>query len=277
MASRATWKGTLKISLVTIPIAVYPATEASESLSFNQLHAGCQHRITQRRWCVACDREVTTKEIVKGYEFEPGKYVILLPEELDAVQPPSAKVIDLVAFAPVAALPLRSIDRAYYLAPDGSEDSAASRAHALLIVALHGKVGIGTLAIYGREYLVAVSPAGQSLMLYTLHHAAEQRAAPMAASLETLATFYVGSPELALARQVIAALTGPLTLADFQDAYRADLRRLIAAKIAGQEIVEPVPVDTPPVVALAEALKQSLAAVTPTKPPAAGKRKRKAA
>jgi len=266
VSARATWKGLLQISLVTIPIKVFPATESSESLSFNQLHSECQSRMQQKRWCPSCNREVPSAEIVKGFEFEKGKYVVLIDAELDAVQPESTRVIDLVRFAPAAALELRTIDRAYYLVPDGSEDSQASRAHALMLLAMHGKVGIGKLAIYGREYLVAVAPEGRSLLLYTLHHAAELREAPMTAALDALYTFLEGDRELALAQRVIAALTGPLSLSDFTDAYQTDLRRLIDAKIAGDEILIPL-VPTPPVINLREALEQSLAAVKATKTP----------
>ncbi len=120
MSARATWKGFLKISLVTIPIKVFPATESSDGLSFNQLHGECTTRVTQKKWCATCDREVTSAEIVKGFEFEPGHYVLLLPEELAAVQPPSTRVIDLVQFAEASALEPLYIDRAYYLAPDGA-------------------------------------------------------------------------------------------------------------------------------------------------------------
>jgi len=256
MAPRATWKGVLKIALVTIPIKVYPATEASESLGFHQLHATCQTRLQQKRWCPACACEVYSDAIVKGFEFEPGKYVLLLPEELDAVQPPSTKVIDLVHFAPASALPWRAIDRAYFLVADGPEGSA--RTYALIEEAMTGKVGIGKLALYGREYVVAVEPQPSGLMLYTLHHVAEWRPAPAIGASESLS-----SAEVQLARRLVTALTGPLDLADFTDAYRDGLRQLIAAKIAGDEIVEPRPVEPQPVLSLHDALTQSLQAVVP--------------
>jgi len=267
-APRATWKGVLKISLVTIPIKVFPATEASETLSFNQLHATCQTRMTQRKWCPTCAREVTTAEIVKGFEFAPGKYVILIPEELDAVAPPSTKVIDLVQFADASELEPYSIDRSYYLAPDGE---LAAEAFSVLKIAMRHRVGVGKLAIYGREYLVAVRPTvapGPAtypgvLMLHTLHHAAELR------SVEAIDELQIGAPapvaQVKLAQQVIAALMGPLDLGDFKDAYQADVRLLIDAKIAGQEIVEPPPIETPAVLDLRAALEQSLAAVSATK------------
>ena len=99
MAARATWKGFLKISLVNIPIKVFPATESSGSISFNQLHGECQTRIQQKRWCPHCEREVPNSEIVKGYEFEKGRYVVMSDEDFDKVRPESTRVIDLVQFA----------------------------------------------------------------------------------------------------------------------------------------------------------------------------------
>ena len=99
MAARATWKGFLKISLVNIPIKVFPATESSGTISFNQLHGQCQTRIQQKRWCPLCSREVPNSEIVKGYEFEKGRYVVLDDEDFDKVRPESTRVIDLVQFA----------------------------------------------------------------------------------------------------------------------------------------------------------------------------------
>src|SRR4029077_10960181 len=120
MAARATWKGYLKISLVNIPIKVFPATESSATISFNQLHADCQTRIQQKRWCPHCSREVPMSEIVKGYEFEKGRYVILSSEEIDTVKPASTRVIDLIQFADESALDPMYVDRSYYLAPDGN-------------------------------------------------------------------------------------------------------------------------------------------------------------
>src|SRR5258708_38552860 len=119
MAPRATWKGFLKISLVNIPIKVFPATESSGTISFNQLHGECQTRIQQKRWCAHCNREVPNAEIVKGFEFEKGRYVVLSEEDFDKVRPASTRVIDLVQFADETAIAPMYVDRAYCLAPDG--------------------------------------------------------------------------------------------------------------------------------------------------------------
>jgi DNA end-binding protein Ku len=256
--ARVTWKGFLSISLVTIPIKVYPATESSGSIAFHQLHNDCQTRMQQKKWCPHCDREVPSAEIARGYEFEKGRYVLLLEDELDAVQPPSTRVIDLVQFGRAAALPLRTIDRAYFLAPDGPDGGPAAEAYALLVEAMTGLVGIGTLAIYGREYLVAVGPEQGTLLLYTLHHAAELRPSPHVVAPAALLT--LGAGEVSLARRVIHALKKPLTLDHYTDAYRAGVQQLIDAKIAGEEIVVPT-VETPQVTSLREALTASLAAV----------------
>lgn len=277
MSARATWKGFLQISLVTIPIKVYPATESSESLSFNQLHDTCQTRVTQKKWCARCERDVPSAEIVKGFEFEKGRYVLLRPEELDAVQPPSTRVIDLVHFADVEALDPMYIDRTYYLAPG----VGAGEAYGVMRDGMTGKVGVGKLALYGREYLVAVRVSAGALVLHTLHHAAELRRVDAIDDLNGVSSLVADPAQVKLARHVIAALSAPtgdvLDLVPYVDAYRAELQRLIDAKIAGKEIVVPA-VETPAVVDLRAALVQSLEAVRATKklpaPATVPKRKR---
>jgi DNA end-binding protein Ku len=280
MAPRATWKGFLKISLVNIPIKVFPATESSGSISFNQLHGECQTRIQQKRWCPHCNREVPNSEIVKGYEFEKGRYVVLSEDDFDKVRPESTRVIDLVQFADESAIDPIYVDRAYYLAPDGT---MAADAFAVMREGMQGKVGIGKLALYGREYLVAVRPQQRGIVMYTLHHAAEIRSIDEVEELKAVSAS-VKPEEMRLARQVIGTFEGPLNLRDYKDEYREGLQRIIEAKIAGEEVIAPT-VDAPPrVVNLMEALKKSLDAVSTAKkkpakaevakPAVAAKRKR---
>lgn len=266
MSARPTWKGVLQISRVTIPIKVFPATEASDKVSFHQLHSQddlghpCHARIKQQMVCPSCHRDVPAAEIVKGFEFETGQYVVVNAAELDAIAPRSTRVIELTRFAPAEHLELRTIDRAYFLEADGLADGPADDAYRTLLAAMGGRVGIGTLAIYGREYLVAVGPRDGVLLLYTLHHAAELRSLPSTATSTDRFR-----PGVVLARRLLAALTRPLDLSDFTDTYQTDVRRLIAAKIAGEEIVVP-PLPLPvPVVNLRDALEQSLQAVRATK------------
>jgi len=261
MAARPTWKGYLKISLVNIPIKVFPATESSGSISFNQLHGECRTRIQQKRWCPQCNREVPNSEIVKGYEFEKGRYVVLSAEDFEKVRPESTRVIDLVQFADEKSIDPMYVDRTYYLAPDGG---VAAGAFAVVREGMQGKVGVGKLALYGREYLVAVKPHDRGIVMYTLHHAAEIRGVEAVEELNAVPT-KVKPEEVKLAKQVIETFDGPLDLADYKDEYREGLQRIIDAKIAGEEIVAPS-VETPPkVVNLMEALKKSLDAVSTEK------------
>src|SRR6185437_3467462 len=261
MAARPTWKGYLKISLVNIPVKVFPATETSGTISFNQLHGECQTRIQQKRWCPQCSREVPNSEIVKGYEFEKGRYVVMSEEDIDKVRPESTRVIDLVQFADDSAIDPMYVDRTYYLAPDGG---VASDAFAVMREGMKGKVGVGKLALYGREYLVAVRPHERGIVMHTLHHAAEIRSIYVVEELSSVPS-KVKPEEIKLAKQVIGTFEGPLNLADYKDEYREGLQRIIDMKIAGEEIVAPQVEAPPKVVNLMDALKKSLDSVSSTK------------
>jgi DNA end-binding protein Ku len=263
-ATRAAWKGFLKISLVSIPVKVFAATEAGATLSFNQIHQACQTRIQQKKWCPRCERSVPSTELVKGYEFEKDRFVLLEEQDFDQVRPASTRVIDLVQFADAGALDPLSIDRAYYLAPDGG---LTLDAFAVMREGLRGKVGVGKLALYGREYLVAVLPRGRGLVLYTLHRDAEVRAIDDIEDLNAV-PLTADPVQVKLARQVVAAFDAPIDLADYRDAYREGLQAIIDAKIAGREIVTHA-ADTaaPPMGNFTEALQRSLQTV-------AAKRKR---
>src|SRR5207248_3719443 len=214
MSARASWKGFLRISLVNIPVMVFPATEASGGLAFNQLHGACQTRIQQKRWCAKCEREVANSDLVKGFEFDKGRYVVLDDADFEKVRPESTRIINLVQFAKASAIDPMYIDRTYYLAPDNEKSGAD--AYAVIREGMKGKVGIGKLAIYGREYLVAVRPLARGLALHTLHHTAEIRSIDAVDELRSVPTA-VRPEDTKLARQVIEAFDGPLNLADFTD------------------------------------------------------------
>jgi DNA end-binding protein Ku len=254
MPPRPTWKGYLKVSLVNIPVKVYPATEASATISFNQLHADCQTRINQKKWCPKCEREITSAEVVKGYEFEKGRWVVIDDEDIAKVRTESTKVINLLQFAADDQIDPMYVDRAYYLVPDGS---MATDAYSVMRDGMAGKVGIGKVAIHGREYLVAVKPHKQGLVMYTLHHAAEIRTIDQIDELREVRG-KVNPAEMKLAKQVVESFEGELNLADYKDEYQEGLRQIIEAKVAGEEIVAPEEEAPPKVVDLMEALRRSL-------------------
>jgi len=261
MAARSTWKGFLKVSLVNIPIRVFPATESAASLSFNQLHAECQTRIQQKRWCPHCEREVPNTELVKGYEYEKGHYVVVTEEDIEKVRVDSSKVIDLSQFTDVTDIDPIYVDKSYYLAPDGP---MASESFAVMREGMAGKAGIGKVALYGREYLVAVRPQKKGLVMYTLHHDAEIRSIDQVEELNSVPS-KVKPEEMKLAKQVIATFDAELNLKDYQDEYKAGLRKIIDAKIAGEEVVAPEIQEPPKVVDLMEALRRSLNTVSADK------------
>ncbi len=254
MPPRPTWKGYLKVSLVNIPVKVYPATEASATIAFNQLHAECQTRINQKKWCSKCEREVTSAEVVKGYEFEKGRWVVMTDEDIAKVRTESTKVINLVQFAGDDEIDPMYVDRAYYLVPDGA---MATDAYAVMRDGMHGKVGVGKVAIHGRESLVAVKPHKQGLVMYTLHHAAEIRTIDQIDELREVRG-KVNATEMKLAKQVIESFEGELNLSDYKDEYQEGLKQIIDAKVAGEEFVAPTEEAPPKVVDLMEALRRSL-------------------
>ena len=255
MPPRPTWKGYIKVSLVNIPVKVYPATESSATISFNQLHDECQTKIQYKKWCPKHEREITQAEIVKGYEFEKGRWVVIEEEDIAKVKTESTKIINLMQFTDADAIDPMYVDKAYYLAPEGP---MAADAYAVMRDGMQGKAGIGKVAIHGREYLVAVKPHKQGLVMYTLHHAAEIRTIDQIDELREVRG-KANPAEMKLARQVIESIEGDLNLAEYKDEYQEGLRAIIDAKVAGEEIVEPAEVEAPPkVVDLMEALRRSL-------------------
>jgi DNA end-binding protein Ku len=237
MAPRPTWKGFLKVSLVNIPVKVFPATESAATLSFNQLHAECQTRIQQ------------------------GRYVIVTDEDIQKVRVESTRVINLVQFADDTEIDPIYVDRAYYLAPDGP---MAADAFAVMREGMAGKAGIGKVALYGREYLVAIRPQKKGLVMYTLHHDAEIRSIDQIEELNSVPS-KVKPEEMKLARQVISTFDAELNLKDYKDEYTEGLRQIIDAKIAGEEYVAADVQEPPKVVDLMEALRRSLDSVSAEK------------
>jgi DNA end-binding protein Ku len=262
MAARPTWKGYLKISLVNIPIKVFPATDTGATISFNQLHAECQTRIQQKRWCPHCEREVPNTDIVKGYEFEKGRYVVVGDEDVENVRVESTRVINLERFTDANAIDAIYLERPYYLAPDGP---VAKEAFAVIREGMRGKAGIGKVALYGREYLVKVEPRERGLIMYTLRHANEIRSMKAIDELADVPEA-VKPDEVKLARQVIGTFEGDLDFEAYRDEYQEGLREIIDAKISGREIVAPEVEAPPKVVNLMDALRKSLDTISAKKP-----------
>jgi DNA end-binding protein Ku len=242
-------------------VKVFPATDASATISFNQLHAECRTRIQQKRWCPSCQKDVPNTDLVKGFEFEKGRFVVMDDEDLAKVRVESTRVINLEKFTDDVDVDPIYLDRPYYLAPDGP---VAKEAFAVIREGMKGKAGIGKVALYGREYLIKVQPRDRGLIMYTLRHASEIRSMDAIDELADMPDT-VKPAEVALAQQVIGTFEGSIDFSDYCDDYQEGLREIIDAKVAGREIVAPAVEEPPKVVNLMEALRRSLDSISASK------------
>ena len=251
---RSTWKGSIRLSLITIPIRMFPATTSSD-VSFRQLHRKCHTPIQLKKWCPHCEEEVTSDEIVKGYEGSKGHFVIVEQEEIEKLRPEASHVIDISHVVDAKTIDPILIERSYFLAP---ESKVAGSSFAVLREGLGDRAGVGHVAMHGREYLVAVAPRDTALVMYTLRTAGEVRSASGIEQLEYADT-KVKPEEAKLARQVLDHFDSAPDLSTFTDNYQESLREMLEAK-GPAEVVETGEAARKPsnVVDLMSALKQSL-------------------
>ena len=259
---RTTWNGSLSFGLVTIPVGLAPATTPkarASDVTFRTLHRECGTPIKQKRWCPFHDRELPSEELVKGWEVSKGQFVIVEDADLEAIaQRDTSRAIEISRFVPLADVDPMFFDRTYFLAPSSAE--AQRRPYVLLLDAMKetGMAAIGRMVIRGNENFVLIRPSGEALVLETLFLAEDVRS--QAEIDEAVEAIDVKEPELDLARQLIDSLVGEWEPTDLQSEYRENLRELLEAKLAGEEIAMPEPVAEAPVVDLMEALKKSVAA-----------------
>jgi DNA end-binding protein Ku len=249
---RSMWKGAISFGLVTIPVSVYPATE-EKTLRFNQLHDEDGGRIRMKRTCSVDGEEVSYDHIVKGYEYEKDKYVILNDEDFDAVPVPSSRAIDIVQFVDLEDIDPIMYKKTYYLIPE----ETGAKAYALLREAMSqvNKVGIAKVSFRDKEHLSALRFKDDAFVLETMYWPDEIREADFG-GVDVDAK--VRDQELDMAKTLIENLTADWHPEEFTDDYRDSLLKIVDAKIAGEEIelVEPEP--TAKVVDLMAALKASV-------------------
>jgi DNA end-binding protein Ku len=255
MAPRALWKGSISFGLVTIPINLFAATETREALAFNLLHAKDGSRIVQKRFCKAEDAEVPWSEVVKGYQYAKDEYVVVTDEDFDKARVPATQTFEVRAFVDASEVPDLYFDHPYYVGPQGR---AGVKAYALLRDAMAdtGKLGIGTIVLRQREHLGALEPYEDALVLTTMRFAHGIRSAkdldvPPAHKGWT-------DKEMKLTRQLMETLSDKWNPNEYRDTYTETLRRVIEAKVEGQEVVAPEAPKRPRVVDLMEALQASL-------------------
>lgn len=231
MVSRALWKGQLRLSLVSIPVEVFSATKTGARFAFRQIHEPSGKPVHYDK-VVDGIGPVDTDEIVKGYEYESGKYVLLEPEEIDAVKLETKKTLELVQFVDASEISPIYYDKPYYVVPS---DDLAEDAYRVVRDALRksGKVGLGQLTLRGREYIAAIKPCGDGLLLETLHYADELRKAdPMFHGLSGKTS---DDDLLEVATALIDKKTAPFDATTFKDNYSTALKALVERKLKGKK------------------------------------------
>src|SRR5438477_423324 len=246
------WKGHLTFGLISMPVRMSTAARG-ERISFNQLHKECHSRLKQPLFCPVCNRNVERSEVVKGYEYEKDQYVLFTEEELDKIEPPSAKVAEILEFVKLGEVDPIYFDASYYLAPD----EGGAKAYQLLMSALQesGYAAIAKLTMHQREHIVVMRPSSKGMMLHTMFYSNEIRAAESSSTDR----IELKDQEKKLAQQLIENLAVPFEPQKYHDAYQDNVRAMIAAKLKGQEVTEVAPPHMAPVIDLMEALKKSLA------------------
>jgi DNA end-binding protein Ku len=253
---RATWKGFIKLSLVSVPVKGYTATSSAESVQLNQLHSACHSRIQYKKSC-PIHGEVPNEEIVKGYQFAKDQYAIIDTEEIEKLRTEADRSITIEKFVPPESLdPIFYAGKTYYLTPDGQP---GQKPYALLHKALaeENLCGLAQVVISSREQLVVLRPMEKLLAISVLHYAEELN--KPAAYEDELATTEISDQELNLAKTLIEATTSDeLSMDQYRDLYNERLTKLIETKVAGQEIVQAPTEEGPTVINLMDALKASV-------------------
>jgi DNA end-binding protein Ku len=247
------WTGYLTFGLISMPVRLFSGARSSR-VSFHMLHREDNVRVKQQLVCPAEEKPVDRSEIVKGYEFRKGEYVIIEPEEIKKIEPKTAKAMEILEFVKQEEIDPVYFESSYYLAPE----EAARKPYALLVKAMKdtGYVGVAKLAMHNREYTAFLRPYEKGLMLHTMYYEDEIREAPDFGSEH--ASLKEG--EVKVAHQLIEALAAEWDPSKYYDTFEENLKKLIKAHMEGKEVVaveKPKPAAAP--TDLMAALKASLA------------------
>jgi DNA end-binding protein Ku len=258
------WKGYLTFGLISVPVRLFSAAR-TEHIALNQLHKECKTRVRQPLFCPTCQRMVERSEIVKGYEYEKGQYVLVEDEEVKKIAPASASTMEIQEFVNLADVDPLYLDASYYMVPE----DAGRKAYQLLVQTMEesGRAAIAKLAMHQREYVVLVRPQAHGLTLHTMYFADEVRSLAEYGPKDEVK---VKPEEVALAKQLVESLAGKFDPQKYHDEYKVRLRAMLDAKLQGQEVAVAAQPQLAPVIDMMDALKKSLAArsAPPSKPPA---------
>lgn len=246
------WKGFISFGLVSVPVKLYAAARSTR-IALHQLHSTDHTRLRQPLFCPTDDRIVDRSEVVKGYEYEPGKYVLIDPQDLKKIQPPSARAMEILSFADAADVDPIAFDASYYIVPEDE----GRKAYALLVKTLEDthRVGIAKVTMHQREYTAFIRPYHHGLALHTMYFANEIREAPGFGDIDHIK---LSPQEVKLAQQLVGTLSEKFDPEKYHDEYQERLKELIEAREKGEEIAAAPPVKRAPVIDIMSALKKSL-------------------
>lgn len=245
-------KGAISFGLVHIPVDLYIATSDS-GVAFNQLHKDCKQRIKYKKTCPTCNiNDLKPEDIVKGYEYEKGKYVIMNDEDFEKLKTEKDKIINILLFADLDEIDPIFFEKTYYVVPDGSD-----KAYALLKTALESehKVAVAKTVIGTKEHLATIRPARDGLLLETMYFLEEIKAIP-----KPFTSIEINQSELDMAKMLVNNMTGDFKPELYKDEYIQRVKEAIQQKINGKEIVKAEPQQKGNVIDLMEALKKSVEA-----------------
>lgn len=246
------WRGHLTFGLVSFPVRLFSAARG-ETVSFNLLHAKDNSRIKQVTFCQAEDQPVPRGELVKGYEYEKGRYVVIEEEDIKKVAPKTAKVMEILEFVKDDQVDPIYLESSYYMAPD----EGGEKPYALLFEALRQAkyYGLAKIAMHNREHIVILRPGQKGILLHTMYYADEIRQVDEFRTNTDL----VKPKELEMAKMLIDTLAADFEPEKYHDTYRDNLMKMIEAKKEGEKVVETPEPHVAPVIDIMEALKRSLA------------------
>ena len=265
MAPRASWKGYLKLSLVSCSVALFPASNASERISFNTLNRATGNRLKQQMIDSETEDVVEREDRVRGYQFAKGNYVFVEDEDIEKVEIESTHTIDIQQFVPADQIDQVYLDGSHYLAPD---DKVATEAFAVIREAMHKTktVGIGRLVLNRRERIVALQPRGKGILVTTVNYKYEVR--DDAAYFDDIEDIEIPEEMMDLAEHIISKKKAKFDPDKFEDRYENALIEMLKAKQQGREIKAPKEEKPSNVVNLMDALRRSIESDKGEKAPA---------
>lgn len=251
---KAIWKGYVRFSLVTIPIRIYNAVDAEQTIHFNQLHKEDNGPIGYQKVCKKCGKTVSMDDIVKGYAYEPDRYVIVEKKDLESIKLKSTKMIDIEGFIGAGDVDPMLFDVPYFAGPDGP---VAVKAYRLLAATLRetGQMGVGKVVLRDREEIVMLAARENGIILYKLRAPNEVRKISQVPELENLP---VDKKQLELATNLVRSMETSLNQIDLSDKYNDALRAMIEAKISGKQTVKVEEEKKLPAMDILTALRQSI-------------------